>query len=101
MAFDEDLTVFFSDADFADVITRPDGSTFNAIYDETFFDPESGEMILSTTKPHLTCREIDTAGVIARKTVLTRKGVRYSVLDVKPDGTGSAVITLTKLVPNA
>lgn len=98
MAFTEDLTVFFNDAEFSDEITRPDGSKFKAIFDETYFDPESGETVLDTTKPRLTCRESDVSG-LARKSVVTRKSVRFSVVKVEPDGTGTAMVQLSKLTP--
>ena len=93
MAFTENLDVFFNNSDFADTVTT--GSrTFQAIFDEAFFNPEAGETSLDGTLPRLTCKMID-AETLTKKTQLTVKGRKFTVIDVQPDGTGTAVVTLS------
>jgi len=100
MSFPEDLDVFFSDLEFADVVSgRPDGKPFKAIYDEGFFDPEAGETVLDTTQPRLTCPTADLTG-ITRKTVLTVKGQTFTVIKIQPDGTGMSVVLLSHQTPD-
>lgn len=90
-----DLDAFFSDQEFADVVSgRPDGKPFRAIFDEGFFDPEAGETVLEATQPRITCKLSDLTG-ITRKTALTVKGQTYTVMKVQPDGTGLAVVLLS------
>ena len=94
MSFNEDLDAFFDDEEFADIVTRTNGPPFNAIFDEGFFDPSAGEVVLDTVQPRLTCKLADLSGV-ARKSVLSVKGRSFSVVNIQPDGTGLAVVKLS------
>lgn len=98
---DEDFDVFFDTGEFADVVSgRPDGKPFHGIFDEAFFDPEAGETVLDATQPRLTCATSDLVG-ITRKTVLTIKGQRYTVINIQPDGTGMSVVKLSLQSPDS
>ena len=95
MSFAENLDVFFSNAEFADTVVV--GSrTFQAIFDENFFDPEAGETLLETGRPLLTCKASDTVG-LTRGVKLTVNGRPYTVIKREPDGTGTAQVLLSKL----
>lgn len=102
MSFTEDFSVFFNNSEFSDTVNRSNGSKFEALFDEEFFDPETGELVLDTTKPYLTSSAA-AIGDLQKKEVVTVnvKGVTkgpFTVMKIKPDGTGLVVIQLTKLV---
>jgi len=77
------------------VFTIAEGQTktIPGIFDDSFYEADSGEQVLQTDLPRLTCRIEDTEG-ITREMLCTINGGNYSVLQVQPDqGTGLAVIT--------
>ena len=67
--------------------------TLKGIFDDSFTDANTGETILDTTQPRLTCLWAD-AEVVPREAMATIKGRAYSVTQVQPDGTGMAIIQL-------
>ncbi len=96
MSFEENLDAFFNLGEFADEVTvLPGGRKFPAIFDEQFFDPETGEVYLEGSKPYLTCKTSDIAPDIAKGKKLTVKGRTFSVLQIQPEGTGTALIILS------
>lgn len=90
------LSVFM--ADFAEdeeiVFEWETGSaTLKGIFDDSFVDAQTGETVLDTTQPRITCKVSDAAG-IPREAMTTIRGTAYSVTQVQPDGTGFAIIQL-------
>jgi hypothetical protein len=63
------------------------------IFDDSFVDATTGETVLDTTQPRVTCKESDTLG-IPREAMTTIRGKAYSVTRIQPDGTGFAIIQL-------
>jgi hypothetical protein len=94
MAFAENLTVFFKNSQFSETVTTAAGRKFEAIFDEAYYDPESGEAVLDSLRPRLTCSFSDLAG-IHRTNILTIGSVAYSVMNIQPDGTGTATVELS------
>lgn len=98
MSLGDDLSVFFNLAEFADEVTvLPGNRKFPAIFDEQFFDPESGEMYLEGSKPFLTCKGSDLAADLVKGKRIQVKGKQYSVLQIQTEGTGTAVVILSKI----
>lgn len=65
------------------------------IFDDSFTDAQTGETILDTTQPRLTCLASDVASV-PREATVTIRGKDYSVTQIQPDGTGFSIIQLTQ-----
>lgn len=63
------------------------------IFDNGFVDAQIGETALDTTSPRLTCLHEDVR-TLPREAAVTVRGKAYSVLQVQPDGTGFAIVTL-------
>lgn len=98
MSFPEDLSVFFNVGEFADEVTIvATGRKIPAIFDEQFFDPETGEAYLEGAKPYLTCKASDLGADLVKGKKVTVKGNQYTVLQPQPEGTGTAVVLLSKL----
>lgn len=67
--------------------------TCKGIFDNSFVDAATGETVLDTTAPRLTCLHSDVRGV-PREALVTVRGVAYSVVQIQPDGTGFATVQL-------
>lgn len=63
------------------------------IFDNAFFDASVGEAEMDTTAPRFLARHAEVRD-IPRETLVRIGGVLYSVLQVQPDGTGMATVTL-------
>jgi hypothetical protein len=122
--FAEDLGVFFNEDEFGvqATFTLPGSagtSSFTVIFDDAFLNPETGLLSLETTKPQATCQLSDvdalTAAVAAansgspilpNQTVPLRglavaiegapAGETYSLLQVRPDGNGTATLVFAR-----
>ena len=80
-----------------DVIINPDSSatTIAAIFDSGWLEIEGvGILDTSTAETTLTCRSSDVANVEADVTIVVVQGLRYTVGDTQPDGTGSTTIRI-------
>ena len=67
-------------------------------FDEAFLDSDLGETKMDTNSPRLTCSHAEVRDVPrdCLVTVTTKAGPRdFIVLQVQPDGTGFALVTLT------
>ncbi len=90
--------MFFNVGEFADEVrVVATGRKFPAIFDEQFFDPETGEAYLEGAKPFLTCKASDLGPDLVRGKVIEVKGRRYTVLQPQPEGTGTAMVQLSKI----
>lgn len=69
--------------------------TCKGIFDDSFTDAQTGETILDTTQPRLTCIASDVADV-PREALVTIRSKAYSVTQIQPDGTGFAIVQLTQ-----
>lgn len=87
---EDDEIVFEWEAD-----GEPQTKSLKGIFDDSFTDAQTGETILDTTQPRVTCIASD-AAVVPREATTTIRGKLYSVTQVQPDGTGCAVIQLTQ-----
>lgn len=102
MSFAEDLSVFFNE--FADEVrVVATNRKFPAIFDEQFFDPDTGEAYLEGAKPFITCQasellpDLVKGKAVEVKNTITGDIKRFTVLQPQPEGTGTAVVLLSKL----
>lgn len=95
----DNIAEFIDVGDFAIAasITTPGGTrTIPCIFDDPYLDAQAGEYAMDTSEPRITAKESDLAGV-RRGATCTVAGVTWAVLDApKPDGTGLAVLKLSK-----
>lgn len=91
--FVEDMSVFFSPAEFADEVSLA-GVAVRGIFDNSDA-VNGGGLGMADTSPKFT---LATAAVPASPhgIALVRNGVRYTVADHLPDGTGISVLVLER-----
>lgn len=91
----EDLSPFFAGLDAKELTFHTDSGNriVTGYFDNSFFNTQIGETIMDTTQPRLTVNMADIAE-IPRETMVTVDGVLHSVIQIQPEGTGLAVITL-------
>lgn len=65
----------------------------SGIFDNAFIDATTGEMDLDTTLPRFVCKSED-LNQVTRETVVIIDSVNYSILDLRPDGTGMTSVIL-------
>lgn len=87
--FTENLSQFFSTADFGEVVTRAVGAPFEAIFDAAYIDP----LDVASTGPAITAPAFV---ALVRDELLTIRGVQYQVRTIEPDGTGVVVARLSR-----
>ena len=94
--FDEDLSLFFSDADFARTVLI-DGKKANVIFsNETVIDNQ-----VLTTSPHLVVMdEVVTELEVEKGSEVEVNNIGYEVATIEPDGTGISTIFLKKKFKN-
>lgn len=90
MPFAEDHSQFLDTDDFATSATY-NGSTINGIFDDEYVE---GLDMVESTGPQFLVRSSDVAG-IAHGAELVINSVTYTVVGVKPDGTGMTTLELT------
>ena len=100
----ENLDVFLTGLDAVDVtVYLPDDSTrsFKDLFDNSFFNTQLGEIILETTKPRLTCKAVDVAGIPRESYVVLNgdESTYYSIIQFQPEGTGMMILILA-IEPN-
>lgn len=98
MAFTEDLSVFFDTDDFAvsaAFTPRSGGAATNikGIFDKEYVAVGDGaEVAVAATQPMF---QTASAGLTAaRGGTLVVDGVTYTIVEVKPDGTGTTILIL-------
>jgi len=101
MAFDEDLTAFFSTDDFAVTATwTPDGdtsSTITGIFDNEYIEGiGGGEVDFEASQPMFLVKTADVPNV-AQGDQLYFNNTYYRIVNVQPDGTGLTVLILEEL----
>jgi hypothetical protein len=87
--FAEDKEIVFE----WEVEEETESKSLKGIFDDSFVDAATGETVLDTTQPRVTCLAED-ALTIPREAVTTIRGKAYSVTKIQPDGTGMAIIQL-------
>ena len=89
------LDVFFSGLDHTEILfALPTGTRIvRGYFDNAFFDSAVGEVVLDSTQPRFQCKEQDVAS-IPRETACKVEGKDYTVMEIQPDGTGLATVTL-------
>jgi hypothetical protein len=89
------LDVFFSGLDHTEILfALPTGTRIvRGYFDNAFFDSSVGEVVLDSTQPRFQCKESDVSG-IPRETACKVGSKDYTVMEIQPDGTGLATVTL-------
>jgi hypothetical protein len=92
--FTEDLSVFFSESEFASAVTL-NGVSALAIFDAGYSAGNVGAMGMASTQPTLT---LATASVPANPVGLSAvaAAVTYTIAAHEPDGTGVSVLYLER-----
>lgn len=101
MAFEEDLSVYLDLDAFADEVRFTSGATPAAyapitcagIFDAPFIDAKAADMQFETSGPQVQVRAADVV-FVKRGDYCLVKGQTYDVVQVQPDGTGMAIVTL-------
>ncbi|MDE1170921.1 MAG: hypothetical protein PW734_06910 [Verrucomicrobium sp.] len=93
--FQENLDVFFSSLDSVEATFTVDGESrvVRGFFDESFFDQSIGEIVPASVQPRFSCKLSDVAD-IKSETPVTLNGKPYSVVQVWPDGAGTATVHL-------
>lgn len=74
-----------------------DGKELLGIYDKTYTDATLGYLATKNSKPRLTCIEENVAKVVKNSSVeIEGISTHYKVFDISDDGTGFAIIELSK-----
>jgi hypothetical protein len=94
MAFNEDLSVFLSTAEFA-VDAIVDGVPVQALFDKAFALGSGGASGFATTQPMLTLATSDVPANYFGKVVVVN-GSTYTIEIHEPDGTGVSALMLQK-----
>lgn len=96
----EDLSPFFAGLDAKELTFHTDSGnrSVTGYFDNSFFNTQIGETIMDTTQPRLTVIMEDVAD-IPRETMVTVDGKLHSIIQIQPEGTGMATITLA-IEPN-
>ena len=96
----EDLSPFFAGLDSQRVTfkTSKGDRLVLGYFDNAFINADLGEAVLDTTAPRFTCRASEVAFLKVpseyRGMDVLVSGVKYSLLQVQPEGTGLATVTL-------
>jgi hypothetical protein len=96
----EDLAPFFAGLDAKELTFHTDSGNriVTGYFDNAFFNSQIGETILDTTQPRLTVVYSEVSD-IPRETMVTVDGKLHSIIQIQPEGTGMATITLA-IEPN-
>lgn len=74
-----------------------DGEDLLGIFDKTYTDATLGYLATKNTKPRLTCIEEDVVSIAKGSSVeIESISTKYKVFDISDDGTGFAIIELSK-----
>ncbi|MEZ6853009.1 head-tail joining protein [Halodesulfovibrio aestuarii] len=91
----EDFSDFLDTSEFAVEVSRADGTTFAAIFDNEGEVVKIGGAELETTIPTLECCEDDVSQMVWNESVVSvPQAGDFVVSRIKPDGTGWAVVEL-------
>lgn len=96
MPFQEPTNVFFSSLDAKTAVFHLANGSFRAVacyFDNAFLDANAGETKMDTTAPRIICPALSVYD-IERDTIVSVAGREWSVVQVQPDGTGMAIVTL-------
>lgn len=94
MPFTEDMTEFFSPAEFADAVTL-NGVTVSAIFDNGYSAGSVGSVGMASNQPTLQLASADVPASPVGKVAIVR-GVNYRVGAHEPDGTGVSTLYLER-----
>ncbi|KAF1076283.1 hypothetical protein [Halodesulfovibrio sp. MK-HDV] len=91
----EDFSDFLDLDEFAVEVSREDGTTFAAIFDNEGEVVTIGGAVVESSKPYLMCRVEDVETLEWEKSVVSiEKAGEFLVISIKPDGTGLASVEL-------
>ncbi len=91
----EDFSDFLDLDEFAVKVSREDGTTFTAIFDNEGEVATLGGAVLETTTPMLWCCEADVSEMVWDKSVVSvPQAGDFVVRGIKPDGTGFVTVEL-------
>ena len=91
----EDLNAFFEglDSTTAEFLIGNSRKLVKGFFDNGFFDTSVGDVVLDTTQPRFTCKMSDLKS-ISRNCVVYINATKYTVIQIQPDGTGTATVLL-------
>lgn len=97
----DDLDAFFVLGEFAIEVAIFPGKTtlpvlIKAIFDNEYYRVDDPTASYSATQPKLTVKTIDIQGLNQEDFVLV-EGLKYTVQDIQPDGTGISVVILQEM----
>ena len=91
----EDFSDFLDLDEFAVRVSREDGTTFAAIFDNEGEAVTIGGAVVESSKPYLMCRVEEVEALEWEKSVVSiEKAGEFLVMSIKPDGTGLANVEL-------
>ncbi len=92
-----DLPTFLDTDEFADSATiskkTVSEATINGIFDNDYFEVNTGQVGVSSSTPAFLCRTSDITNVKFGH-VITINSLDYKVRDIQPDGTGMTALIL-------
>lgn len=91
--FAEDLTSMFDETYGFAVPAVYKTTAISVLYDEEYYAANGQEVDIEGTKPAAICRSVDVLGVKIGDSI-TVDLAPYTVINVKPDGTGITVLAL-------
>lgn len=91
--FTEDLTSMFDETYGFAVPAVFKTKAISVIYDEDYYAASGQDVDIESTKPAAICRSADVPGVKIGDSI-TVDGDVFTVINVKPDGTGVTVLAL-------
>ena len=89
--FAEDLSAFFSSAEFATAATLGGGGSVQVIFDKSYAGSLGG--LVESAGPQCVAMSSDVAAIVQGSTITINATV-YTVTGVEPDGTGITVLQL-------
>jgi hypothetical protein len=98
---EDDLDDFFIDEDYATTaFSDPDGlrNSFPVLWDNEYLEQDGGYGAgISSRSPVITCKTADADTYLVQDTIIEIDGVRYTVKQPEPDGTGISTVPLFKV----
>lgn len=91
--FAEDLTSMFDETYGFAVPAAFKSKAISVIFDQDYYAAGGQEVDIESTKPAAVCKSADVTGVKIGDSI-TVDGDAYTVINVKPDGTGITVLAL-------
>jgi len=100
MAFTEDFTEFFNTDDFAVTAsyteTGQSAVNVDGIFDDEYLLEEGGSVGFASSTPVFHCAT-SSVSAAAPNDLITINGTNYTIVNVRPDGSGTTILILTEV----